>query len=223
MPEPTVPGTPEGTQTPTSPMTEKTGAPPATPSDTENQDPEWLPTRLDRARQESINKLLAELGVTDLDTLKKTFTDGKAVLDGQKTELQRATETIQTLTADRDGWKQKYEGLLTKRRTDMSDKAIRDAVGARAKRPEDVVGWARQYAVEDLDKLVAGSGEDTDDFTVNETLAKAIVTKCVKARPEWFAEEGGGVPSNQGSTVPTQTGDAKKIAETAKKTVKKMF
>jgi hypothetical protein len=222
MPEPTEQGTPEGSQTPTSPMTEKTGAP-ATPPEAVNQEPDWLPGRLDRARQEAVNKLLSELGVTDMDTFKKIFTDGKAVLDGQKTDLQRATEQLQVVTADRDTWKQKYDGLLTKRRSDMADTAIRDAVGTRAKRPEDVIAWAQRNAVEELGKLVAGSGEDTDDFTVNETLAKSIVTKCVKARPEWFTEEGGGVPSNQGSTVPTTTGDAKKVAEAAKKTVKKMF
>jgi hypothetical protein len=223
MAEPTGQGTPEGQQTPTSTMTEKTGAPSATPPETENQEPDWMPKRLERARQEAITKLLADLGVTDMDALKQIFTDGKAALDGQKTELQRATEQVQTLTADRDAWKAKYDGLLVKRKTDMADTAIRDAVGTRSKRPEDVVAWAQRNAVEDLDKLVAGTGEDADNFTVNETLAKSIVTKCLKARPEWFTEEGGGVPSNQGASVPTQAGDAKKIAEAARKTVKKMF
>jgi hypothetical protein len=218
--DPTEQGTPDDPQG-TSTTTGKTG--PATPPETENQDPDWLPGRLDRARQESINKLLAELGVTDLDALKQTYADGKAVLDGQKTELQRVTDQVQTLTADRDAWKAKYDGLLTKRKNDMADTALRDAVGTRSKRPEDVVAWAQRNAIEDLDKLVAGSGEDADNFTVNETLAKQIVTKCVKARPEWFTEEGGGVPSNQGATVPTQAGDAKKIADAAKRTVKKMF
>jgi hypothetical protein len=225
MPEETT-GTPAPNTPPaaTSPAeTPKPDQSPNTPPAETEQDPAWMAKRLERAQREAVSNLLAELGVSDVNALKDVFGQGKALIEGQKSELQRVQEQLAILTSDRDGWKTKYETLVEKRRTDVLNNALRDAIGTRTSHPDDVIAWIERNEPDELAELIGGGGEDSDDFKVNETGAKTLVTKCAKARPEWFKADGAGVPANAGASVPANAGDAEKLAKQAKSTLKKFM
>jgi len=67
-------------------------APTATPSE-----PNWLPERLERAKQAARAEILKDLGAESLDAAKARIVAAKAAEDAQKSELQRLTERIAAL------------------------------------------------------------------------------------------------------------------------------
>ena len=79
---------PEGTTAPTEPVILPTAAP---------SEPEWLPARLERAKQAARADVLRELGAESLDAAKARIVAAKAAEDAQKSELQRLTERIAAL------------------------------------------------------------------------------------------------------------------------------
>jgi hypothetical protein len=81
----------EGTTAPAA--TDSTIAtPPAAPIE-----PDWLPGRLDRAKQAARAEVLKELGAESLDAAKARIAAAKALEDSQKSELQRLNERIAAL------------------------------------------------------------------------------------------------------------------------------
>jgi hypothetical protein len=90
------PMAPEGqtsTQAPAAAM------PPAQSATKSEQEPEWLPARLERARETERKALLRELGVEDTKDAKAALDAYKAAQEAAKTEQQRVAERMATLEA----------------------------------------------------------------------------------------------------------------------------
>lgn len=167
-----------------------------------------LNKRLERARNEAVSKLLKSLGVDDAETLKTLVESEKKRREGEMTELQKAQRDAEKVAKERDEYKQKYDALLeTVRRERLA--AGLAAAAPTAKHPEDILLWARQYAADDL------AAVQDEDGNVDAAKAKALVNKCLKARPEYFHADTPGVPSNNGALTPGTHEQVKRAAETA--------
>lgn len=172
-----------------------------------------LSKRLDRARREGASELLKALGVEDADALKALVESEKKRRDGEMTEVQKAKRDLEALAKERDTLKAQYDTLRASVREDRLMAGV-TAAAPTAKHPEDVLAWARINAVEDLEAL------QDEDGKVDTAKAKALVNKCIKARPEYFNAETPGVPSNGGALTPGSQEQVKRAAQTAVKQAK---
>lgn len=167
-----------------------------------------LDERLERARNEAVNKALKELGVDSLDALKGIVESETARRRGEMSDLERATKDLEKVTSERDDWKGKFEALQESVKTERLESAIVTAAQG-ASVPRDVIVWAREYAPDDLAAVMDKDGK------VDDAKVKALVGKCKKDRPHWFGGKGPGVPSNSDGHTAGTAEEVKKVERVA--------
>lgn len=195
-----------GTTNPTNP----TQPPPTPPTDTtkpEENNPAWLPGRLEQARRAAITDLLKTLGVETPDAAKTLIEGARKSEEEKLTELQKAQkqlEAAQKKAADAEAEKAKVE---EERQNERIDAAI-TAAAKGATNPEDVVLHIR---TRHADALAATVKDGKADATA---LGKLIET-VKKERPIWFGTGSNpGSPSNNGGRA-VQPGDKERVAAQA--------
>jgi alanyl-tRNA synthetase len=160
------------------------------------QEPAWLPERLERARKAALSDLLRELGVANPDELKAAMQELSKLKAAQMTEMERAQKALSEAQQRAEAAEQELQRVQQQARQERLETAIRTAASAaQARYPEDVVVWARTSG-DNLDALLDKSGK------VSTEAVKALVEKARAARPEWFKGSGPGVPSNANARLP---------------------
>lgn len=153
--------------------------------------------RAKRAGESAINQLLEGLGVESADALKSFVTKAKEKEEGEKSELQKLQEQIAKLEKDRDTEKQRAAQIEAARLTDKINTKLEGfATKAKAANPEDVVDYLRNRHSDEVAALAGEGG------VVDEKAAEKLIEIVRKARPNWFAVQGPGSPSNHDGRPP---------------------
>ncbi len=164
----------------------------------------------DRAGRKAVNDFLESLGLTDIDALKATLEDGKKLARDKQTEQERVSSDLETARSENAELKQKiaeHEQATLEAQKQLSQQRIDTAIltaAKDAKRPEDVLLWARG-SKEHFDKLL------DDDHNIVADNVTALIDACKQARPEWFGGRTPGSPSNAGAKPPQSKIDKQKI------------
>lgn len=149
-------------------------------------DQESFNKRLTREAKKHLNDTLNGLGVSDLDELKAFIEDKRVKEEAEKSELQKAMETIQKLTEERDGY---VKAELERKNTEMvTAKAMELGV-----KPE---------RVKHLLRLIDKDAYSTDGETDVERLTSAI-KELLEEFPEFKQtkiEHKGGTDFNETGT-----------------------
>lgn len=98
-----------------------TAAPAAKTAKANADEPDWLPSRLERER----SKVLKDLGVTNLDDAKKAIEAAKIAQEAQKTDAQKRAEAEAALKAAQDQAKEMTDALSVLAKSQMG--ALTDA------------------------------------------------------------------------------------------------
>lgn len=184
--------------------------PPAPPAD--DQNPPWLPERLERAQRIAVEDLLKTLGFENTETLTTALGEFKTLRETQMTEQERQEKAVTDAQAEIAQTKQEAEDLKgqlaaekQQRLDDQRDAAVKDAArDAGAEHPEDIV----LYAKSDAETLAGLMGEEG---AVNTEAITALIKKAQEERPIWFGRRGPGSPSNADGKLPST--DKKRVEE----------
>lgn len=166
---------------------------PANGGDGQQVDPKWLNERLDRAKNSAINELLKALGFEKQDDLKGLVDKARQDEAAKLSEVEKATKALDKEREARSAAEKAVVELKAERLRDKQQSALKDAAReAKAKDPNDILMWAKEYAAADLSGLV------NEDGTIEEKAVKALIAKAQAAKPDWFgAVAGPGSPSNR--------------------------
>lgn len=153
--------------------------------------------RARRAAEAAVAKLVTDMGYDSVDTLKKDSVEARKRRESEMSEVEKAQQEAEAARKERDALKLQVEQERQQRRIDRRDNAIEAAAQrARADAPRDVLLWAKEYARDLLDGMVA------DDGSVDEKAVEKIIAQCREARKGWFTGQAPGSPSNADGRVP---------------------
>lgn len=148
-------------------------------------------------------KWLDSLGVKSLEEAQQKFTAWKELEDDEKSELDKASECIDTITGERDTFKQRAETAEEELKSVRVTEALSEALAEQNLRPD-----RRKIALRSLDR----SGVIFDD-NGNLTGTKEAAEALAEEEPSWFVAEAArprptgspetGRPNRTGADKPT--------------------
>lgn len=160
--------------------------------------------RAKRAAEAAATKLLAKLGVDDVDTAAALLAEYRQRQAADMSEAEKAAAAIADARKEADTLKAALEAERAQRVADKRDNALAQALAsAQAIDADDVVLWLQRNAQDAVSALVQSDG------TIDPDGVTALVAKARSERPHFFRPGGPGSPSNKGGEVPTAPLSAK--------------
>ncbi|MBD3251288.1 hypothetical protein GF380_02330 [Candidatus Uhrbacteria bacterium] len=197
-----------------------------------------LAQRLERAKKsaksEAVSELLEGLGVSSADELKSQYSSLTEQLEALKQErmteeekrAEQAKKAEEKRQAEIDRLQselERYKSEAEKRKAEIQQRdmfaVIRNAASAaNAKRPEDVLMWARTEGAHHT------SGVLNEEGQVDEKALKKLIDAASDARPDWFSQRGTtpGSPANTGAKPPNSSRDAEEAMTAFQRYVRKL-
>lgn len=153
--------------------------------------------RAKRAAEAAATKLLAKLGVDDVDTAAALLAEYRQRQAADMSEAEKAAAAIADARKEADTLKAALEAERAQRVADKRDNALAQALAsAQAIDADDVVLWLQRNAQDAVSALVQSDG------TIDPDGVTALVAKARSERPHFFRPGGPGSPSNKGGEVP---------------------
>lgn len=142
--------------------------------------------RLERERQKTINSLLSELGVSDVDALQAVLNEHETLRKERMSELEQAQSELDTtrtkltkVSEEKQALLDQIQSLKDQQLDQIRQSAIlKHAQGAQ--HPDDVLAWVMSNHADEFAALVNSDGNLDDE------KAKALVDQCATERREWF-------------------------------------
>jgi hypothetical protein len=202
---------------PTPPAPPPPVAPPANNGGNSGEDDEkpimnsaQLKERLERDREATRKKLLAELGIEDAETDKTLLAEARKRKADERTEAQKAIEALAKEKAKREAAETalatRNAEIAAKERTETLNTAVKDALTKANAKADKVLKLLRADHADLLNAVLK------DDGTVDEKKVTAVVEAARKSYPEDFGRGGVGSPSNANGRPPQPGADAAKRA-----------
>ena len=194
---------------------------------------EALDRRVEKAKRAGMRDILTALGFEDLEApeaLQAAQAELKGLVEYARQQREAALSAeerveghIQALTqraeraeARATRVEQERDRAIAERddaRATLVRKTRHDAIlraAGSAKHPEDVVIWAEGHKPDLVAQVL------NEDGSVNEDAVKDILIECARARRDWFAGPGVGVPSNHDGRPPASFTELEKKMELAR-------
>jgi len=201
-------GDPGGATPPTTPPPAPA---PKTVTYTQEQLDAMFADRAGQGGRAALNELFKALGVKDVDELKASYTEGKKLLDGQKTDLDKANADKKAADDLLVAEKSAHEAT----RNSFLERLLKAEVKAEAKK----AGF-RDEALDDVWMLAKNSENrakitEKDDAFVG---VDKVVEEIKKAKPFWLLGEDPKKPRTPGSPrLPRKPGDGQPETNTKRK------
>ena len=169
-----------------------------------------LAERLKRAEESMMKKIIADLGVDSLDSVKSVITAQKEADEARKSDVQKAADRAAALEKQLREKEAALNALMTARKVDRRNAALANALrDAKAQNTDDLLVILNGKYAEELDALT------DDDGNVDDKAVKAMIEKARKNHSVFFAAASPGSPSNRDGSVRDKSFEERLKAATA--------
>lgn len=151
--------------------------------------------RARRAAESAATKLLAQLGVEDVNTAAELLREYRQRQEADMTEAQKAKAEIDKVRKEADALKAALEAERAERLADRRDAALRAAL-TDADKPAAVLTLLKGTFAAEVDAVM------TADGTLDDKAVAALAQKAAKEWPGLFRSNAPGSPSNSDGRMP---------------------